>query len=599
MTDSAAVPVANVGPDVQHAVAEALGALIEKVSSHENILQKSQQQTQDPKAWFTDPFQLLDSLGMGFRASPSYLTYETLRQVAERDTVVAAILTTRINQVAAFCRPQENKYSVGFKIRPRGGDKKRRLTDSEKERIEEIQRFVLDTGADYNLGRDSFEQFIRKMTRDRLTYDQMCFEKVRSRDNSIHAIYCVPGDTVRIAHPKVPKGTPLHVADIKRQIKYVQMLNAQIVTEFTMDELAFCVANPRTNVKVYGYGFPEIEILMSTVTSHMWAEEWNRRAFSQGSTIKGVLNLKGNLPMQQFEAFKRQWTAQVSGISNAWKTPVLNSDDVQFVPMQMNNTEMGYQMWMEYLVKVTSAIFQIDPAEINFDLRGGVGNQPVFMSTNEAQQKVSKDRGLQPLLRFIEDHLNKHVVWQIDPRFELLFVGLDAKTEEQAMQLRMQQVTNVYTVNEIRAMEDLPPLKDGDIILNPTYTGYTQQKAMAEQQAQAMQQGAPGGGPPDGAPGGQPGAPGGQPADQEPVNEPFAGQFGDKPPGEDEKAGADALRQHDEQQNKKHDAHAEDEESEESKKYISLNDWESTVHAGVKDNDLRKGVELFTTIKLD
>ena len=61
MTDSAAVPVANVGPDVQHAVAEALGALIEKVSSHENILQKSQQQTQDPKAWFTDPFQLLDS----------------------------------------------------------------------------------------------------------------------------------------------------------------------------------------------------------------------------------------------------------------------------------------------------------------------------------------------------------------------------------------------------------------------------------------------------------------------------------------------------------------------------------------------------------
>ena len=591
MADAVAVPVGNVPSDVQHAVGEALGELIERVNSHDAILQKSQlvenhvRGQEQPKSWFADPFQLLDSLGMGYRAAPSSLTYDTLRAVSERDVAVASIIGTRVNQVAAFARPQENKYSVGFKIRPRGGDKRRRLTASEKEKIEDITQFVLNTGREFNLGRDSFDQFLRKFTRDRLTYDQACAEKVRTLGGSLHSFYCVPGDTIRIAHPRIPKGTPPALAEVKRTLKYIQIINAQPVTEFTMEELAFCVGNPRTNVKVFGYGFPEIEILMTTITSHMNAEAWNRAAFTQGSTIKGVLNLKGNLPAQALDSFKRAWTAQVSGINSAWKTPVLNTEAVEFIPMQMNNTEMGYQMWMEYLIKVTSAIFQIDPAEINFDLRGGVGQQPIFMSTNEAQQKVSKDRGLQPLLRFIEDHLNKHVVWAIDPRFELAFVGLDAKSEEQAMQLRMQQVQNVFTLNEIRAMEDLPPLKDGDVVLNPVYTGYTQQKAMAAQQAAMMQQNM--GGQPGAAPGGQPG--------EEP-NEPYSGQFGGRPQGDEEKQGAEKLRQFDEQQtgvaagSPRDDEDSEDGDGNKVRDYIQLkqDDWGSTIRASMPEEDLKK-----------
>lgn len=600
MTETTAVPVeAEVAPSVQKAVQEALGTLIEKVQSHEAYFQKAQQN--QPKAWFTDPFALLDSLGMGYRAHPSMLTYDTLRIVSERDTVVAAIIATRVNQVAAFCRPQENKYSVGFVVRPRGKDKKRRLTASEKDRVEEITYFFLNTGRDYNLGRDSFEQFMRKLVRDRLTYDQATFEKVKTLGGQMHSFHAVPADTVRIAHPKIPKGTPPSIAETKRMTKYVQLINAQIVSEFTIDELAFMVANPRTHVKSYGYGFPEIEILMTTVTSHLWAEEWNRRAFSQGSTVKGVLNLKGNLPLQQFEAFKRQWTAQVAGVTNAWKTPVLNTDGIEWVPMQMNNQEMGYQMWMEYLIKVACAIFQIDPSEINFDLRGSSMQQPVFMSNNEAQQKVSKDRGLHPLLRFVEDHLNKHIVWQIDPRFEFAFVGLDAKTEEQAMQLRMQQVQNVYTLNEIRAMEDLLPINGGDIVLNPTYTGARAQDAMMQQQQQAM--GGVGGGPPGagGPPGGDAGG-GAEPQGPDLQAQPYASRFGGQPYGDEEQEGAENIRQFDERADAKEKwsgtAHDEDSDSEESKRYMHLNDWDSSVHASVADNDLRKSIILYDTLDL-
>ncbi len=597
----AASEIPPLAPDVFKAATEAFMTLVDKTrslpASRADAFRSVQAPTgHQPKAWFTDPFALMDSVGMGYRNTPTYLTYETQRQVSERNDIIASIILTRVNQVAAFARPQVNKYSVGFLIAPRGPDKKRRLTDSERARVEEIQNILLYTGRQHNLGRDSFDHWIRKTVRDRLTYDQVCTEKVGTVSGSIHSFYAVPADTIRIAQPKITKGTPPALAELKREIKYVQLINAQKVNEYTLQEMMFGVANPRTHVRVYGYGFSEIEQLITTVTSHLYAEEWNRRQFTQGSTVKGVLNLKGQMPMAQFEAFKRQWQAQVSGISNAWKTPVTNQEGVDWIPLQMNNVEMGYQMWMEYLVKIISAIYQIDPAEINFDLRGSTSQQPMFMSNNEAQQKVSKDRGLSPLLRFLEDLINKHIIWRIDPRFEFSFVGLDAKTEDQAMQLRMQQVQNIYTLNEIRAMEDLPPVKNGDVVLNATYTGYMMQKLQMDQQQQMQQ-----------PPGGQAQSPGGaqqQPDDvEDPEQEPYGSRFGKTPPGDEEQEGANNLNryiQRSEAQPDDESSDAGDDDSSgvsaEELSSLHVNDWDSSVHAALDDGDLKKSVNLYDTM---
>jgi hypothetical protein len=571
--------------DIQKAITTAFEDLREKAWSNEEKLVKAQPEGDNqPKSWFADPFALLDSVGMGYRNAPTYLTYDTMRQVSERDTYVAPIILTRIDQVAAFARPQPNKYSVGFKIQPRYGDKKRVLTESERERCNEIQMTVVNTGREYNLDRDGLRQFLAKFVRDSLTYDQACFETVRTRGGSVFSFNAVPSDTIRTATPKQMKGTPLRVKDLRKDIRYVQVINSSITAEFTIDEMCFAIRNPRSHVKTYGYGMPEIETLMTTITSHLWAEEWNRRMFSQGSTIKGVMNIKGNIPQAQFEAFKRMWHSQVAGVQNAWKTPMINSEEIQWLPLQLSNTEMGYQMWTEYLCKITCALYRIDPAEINFDLRGGTGQQPVFMSTNEAQQKASKDRGLQPLMHFVEDALNRHVVWKIDPRFELAFVGLDAKTEEQAQQLRMQQVQNTHTLNEVRAMDDLPPVQYGDNVMNATYIGYKMQKEQAEQMAQ-MQAAQP-------QPGGQPGQPG-----QDASPPPRFSQA----PGPEEEHGADQLRQFAEPKPGDGASSSDDESSGPSPQLLSqlhMDDWDSVVVHSVRSNDLMKA-ELFDVIDLD
>src|SRR5690606_2658223 len=104
-------------------------------------------------------------------------------------------------------------------------------------------------------------------------------------------------------------------------IKYVQVINNEITAYYTSEELAFGTSNPRTDLYVGGYGFSELEMLIHQVTSHLWAEEYNSRFFSQGGTTKGILNLKGNanapISPHQLDAFKRQWISQVSGMTGA------------------------------------------------------------------------------------------------------------------------------------------------------------------------------------------------------------------------------------------------------------------------------------------
>jgi hypothetical protein len=525
---------------------------------------------------------MLDSFGMGYRANPSYMTFEMLHAAA-REPINAAVIRTRSTQISTFSRPQRNKYSVGFEVRLRGREHPRRkqFSSSEKDRALYIERYLLNTGLDYNVDRDSFDTFIKRFTYDSLVLDQACVEKTRTRGGDPHAFYAVPSDTMRLAEvdKAAPSGRPLEEEELRRKIRYVQIMDARRWKDFTADEMAFCVRNPRTSTRVYRYGFPEIELLITTITSLLWATEYNRRLFSQGSTIRAIINLQGKIPPKILEDLKKQWHAQLAGVQNAWKTPVVNSDGMQVFPLQWNNREMEFQAWLEFNTKLSCAIWQIDPSEINFDLRGSSQQQPLFMSSNEAQQKVSKDRGLTPLLRFVEDSLNRHIVWAIDDRFELAFVGLDAKTEEQATQLRLQQGQSHLTLNEVRALEDLDPVEHGDVVLNPVYTSVLQ---LAAAEKAAAQQGAGGGG---GAPGASPDAP--------PPTEEDQAFLAD--PGEEERRGAARVVEFLGAKNDEKGTGP----NPENESSLFREDWTSSVRSSVAEGDLKKSERKYEVLDLD
>lgn len=480
------------------------------------------------KSLMFDP--LAVQYAMGYKDRKYSVTYDVLRQIPHQVGLIAAILTTRCNQVASFSVPYRTSKSVGFVIKHK--DPSHHTTKSEQELIKELERFIYNCGYKEpnpynNVKRDDFETFLKKVVRDSLVYDQTCVEIVPDRRGQPYEFMAVDAATIRIAADDSVYGpnatwharSGAYTRDImtnpyydsnemaqagpyaslkmykdssrySKQADYVQVLNGQIENVYDRNELIFGVRNPRTDIYIQGYGYGELEQLVTIVTAHLYAEEYNRRFFSQGSAPKGILNFKGDtMTPDMLEGFRRQWRANLEGVENSWRTPVLQAEQgVDWIDLNPTNRDMEFGSWLEYLIKITAAVFLIDPAEINFDLKGGVQQTPLFESSQEWKLKASRDRGLKPLLRFIAKMINDNIISRIDDRFVFDFAGLEELTEQEKHTLRTEQVQSYLTLNEVRRSDDLPDLQYGDIPMNPAYLQAMQIRFQEEQQKLQMEQ---------------------------------------------------------------------------------------------------------------
>jgi hypothetical protein len=457
-----------------------------------------------PRGLFHDPYSVID--WGGWRERPSSLTYETLRQMTAKNTVIAALITLRANQIAQFSRPQQGKYDRGYRIIKRDRrDRWKSMTPIEQKRANEIERMIETTGMlqpnEKPSDRDSFALFVKKAVRDILTYDQWCFEKLRDRRGMISRFIALPSESIR---PAVSDSEHLDPEEKHSRVAYVQVYEDSVIAEFSPEDMAWCIMNPRSDLRVNGFGYSPVEQLMHLITAWLFGFEYNQRFFSQGSAIKGILNIKGAIPDRQLRAFRRMWYSQVTGVTNAWRTPILNSEDIQWQSLHSTNREMEFSAWMDWLTKLTCAVYGADPIEINFQFGNTGQSQSMKEGGQEAKLSESKDKGLRPLMDHISDNMNRHLVWDIEDEFEFAFMGLDSEDEEKEREARIKEVGAYRMVDEVRADDDLPPLPDGNgqVINNPTWLQFVNAKQQAAQQAQMAAAGQPPGAP--GAPGAAP-----------------------------------------------------------------------------------------------
>lgn len=442
--------------------------------------------TAEFKAYQENPIRLAEA--MNYKEKPTQLSYNILYQMSAKNSVIGAVINTRVNQVSTFTKPSRfSEDGVGYKIRLRNPNEV--PTEEQQEIINSMELFLENCGFNNDNNRDDFDTFIRKIVRDSLTYDQTCFEIIPDRKGKPAQFVAVDASTIRAASEEFDN-TLLTGRNPKsnEEVKWVQIINGTIVAWFTANEMAFGVRNPRTNLDLQPYGYSELEQLINQITSHLYAEEYNSKFFSQGGTTKGIINLKGDPNgignKEQLESFKRQWRAQVNGMTGAWKTPVVQiPDGVEYINVSQSNREMEFEKWMNYLINIVCAVYQIDPAEVNFANNGGVGggSSGIFESNNESKLKNSRDKGLKPLLRFIESIINKYIISRFSQEYVFCFTGLDDKSEEEKAELDSKQSKVWKTVNEIRQEHGLEPIDNGDVILDPSWLNYNQQKSMMAQ----------------------------------------------------------------------------------------------------------------------
>lgn len=456
---------------------------------------------QNAKAFFIDPLEFNSNLG--YKDKPFSLTYTTLKRMS-KTPIINSIIKTRKNQVADFAEPQENKYSTGFVIRkkPKFGIEQK-MDNKDKKIAYAITEFILKGGNVSEWEHDDFDTFIRKIVDDSLTYDQLTFECIRNRRGQLESFMATDAATFRMADSYFDKdydnvffqrnganvwadrndfGPKVH----GYHPAYVQVYQNVKVNEFYPWELCFGVRNPSTSIYANGYGCSELEELINVVTSMLWGDEYNRRFFSQGSAPKGLLRIKGTNNEVALQQFKQQWQSMITGVMQSWKTPVVEAD-VDWIDLQKNNRDMEYSSWMEYLIKLSCAIYSIDPSEIGWDISRSSGNGGLFEGSQEQRLKHSKDKGLYPLLKFFQRKINKYIIEQINPDFELVFVGLNGLTIEEELDMDIKKVGSFMTVNEAREKYEMKPLEFGDVPTNATLIQNKNAEMMAKQGGQGME----------------------------------------------------------------------------------------------------------------
>lgn len=452
------------------------------------------------------PFGMLSAMN-GYKERQSPLTFWTLRRMSYQTPVLSAIINTRVGQVCSFAHPQRDKFQPGYAIRLR--DTSRQPNHVEMKEAQRLSDFIYFTGGEVRRRqRPSFRSFLACAARDSLTFDQDCFEVVPDRVGRPAEFLAVDAATIRLANLGLRGDRSIGEGSISSSAPFVQVIDGAIVTEYDWNELSFGVRNPRTDINVAQYGFSETEMLVNIVTAMLYADEYNLTFFSSGSAPKGMVMFKGSITDEALESFKRQWYAQVAGVNNSWRTPVINADDVQYIDLQKSNRDMEYGRYQDYLVRIACAVFLIDPSEINFQGQNGGAQGVTFESKQEQRVKYSRDRGLRPLLTHIEENLNNCVMYPLNEDFELRFEGLNTPSEDEVSASVRQDVSSFMTVNEARQKVNLPALtgeyaKFGNMIMNQNFMMAVQQEEQAkmmEQQGQGQGQGQPSGKPGQGQP---------------------------------------------------------------------------------------------------
>ncbi|EPT1451914.1 phage portal protein [Escherichia coli] len=514
----AAIPssVADVAPLLKH-ISEAYAEQeFYKTLVKPNVVPFPSKQVQDGKkegmqsVWLDE--RQIQMQGEYFEKASNF-NFDAMRMMVDRTPILSAVIMTRIRQVKRFCRASAKGVGPGFQIRLRDQQDGQKLKKPELESIQALQGFFTHCGWESNprhrqrLKRDNFSGFMGKLVRDSLVMDSAPIETEYKRNRSLgmDGFYAVDGATIRLCNEDGYKGDD--------EIFALQVVQGNLRTAYTFDDLIYVPRNPRTDILQGGYGMSETELLVSTVTGFLNAMTYNQKFFDSNAIPKGLLHLSGDYSQDDLNSFKRYWNSMVKGINNAWTLPVMVSKNQEskasFENFGVDVNEIMFAKWMTFLTSIICAIYGIAPDEINFEsFTSGASS----LSGDDTEEKLinSKDKGLRPLLAHFEDLFTDYIVSDFGDKYEFRWTGLDEKSPEQ----QWQEEQALLTFNEARKSRNWDEIKEdwADAPLNQALM----QAWMAEHQPQAMP-GQEGGFGEEGGEEGKPGeeAPGGEQQDGE------------------------------------------------------------------------------------
>lgn len=451
---------------------------------------------------FFDPNDLAGN-GKGFKDSKGVLSFSTLRRMGDI-YIIRAIVNTRIEQVQNFLHFSEDEQKEGYTIRRKKSlfkeEKEDELSNEDKRKIENIVKFLENGGWNEKWDNlDSFQEFVRKITFDSLTLDQLAFEVVRSRDWELKKFRAIDASLIRFLDTVDPRQREAFEGyRFKGYLpRYCMVWDDMIIRNpMTKEpilyypwELGFGIRNKTSNIRKNGYGTSELETLVEIITWILWGMSYNGLFFKQGSQPKGFINVKNaNISPSTLNEFRQAWMQTMRGVENSHRVPVINGIDLEWIDLQKGNRDMEFNDWLKFLVIMSCSVYRIDPTELGFQFKDQT--QIFGQDGQKARLQHSREKGLKPILVFLENVITKYIVSELDEDFEFSFTGIEVEDEEAQVKLDAEKLEKgmVAMQDVFQKYSGRPLDPENDIIINQVY----QTAKQAEQQQQMYGASVPG-----------------------------------------------------------------------------------------------------------
>ena len=437
---------------------------------------------------FFDPNDISGN-GRGFKDSKGVLSFSVLRRMGDIH-IVKSIVSTRVEQIMNFMDFSEDEQKEGFTIRKKKslfsiGDEK--LTNEDKKKISKIVDFLEKGGwTDKWDNVDSLQEFVSKIMSDSLTLDQLAFEMVRNRMWELQKFRAVDASLIRFldsVDPRQREGFEQY--RFKGHLPRYCMVWDEIILHNPITkepilyypwELGFGIRNKTSDVRRNGYGVSELETLVEIITWILWGLTYNGNFFKNGSQPKGFINIKNpNISNSTLQEFRQAWMQTMVGVNQSHRTPVINGIDLEWIDLQkLSNRDMEFNEWTKFLIIMACSVYRIDPSELGFNFKE---SQQIFGQDGQRERlKHSREKGLKPLLIFLQGVITKYIVSELDENYEFAFTGIEVEDEEAQVKLDSEKLSSGMV-----AMQDIFKKYNGrdfdpekDIILNQVYQGMKQ-----------------------------------------------------------------------------------------------------------------------------
>lgn len=433
-------------------------------------------------------FFLPDSIaysGRGYKETLSRISFQTLQRMGNL-YCVKNVISTRIEQITRFLKFSTDEQKEGFTIRRKRSlfnskEDMKEMTKGEQKRVERIVRFLEDGGeTDKWEMPDSFVTFVRKIMQDSLSIDQLAFEITRTRGQELHRFKAIDGSMIRFLDTVDPNYA--HQFDQYRYKgylpKYCQVFDQQIVFNKQLNtyvmyypwELGFGIRNVGTDIWQNGYGRSELESLIEIITYILNGVQYNGNFFKNGSNPKGFIKMNGpNTNQTQLNDFKQKWRQMLTGTENSHKIPIFAGLDLEWVDLQKGNRDMEFDNWTKFLIVLLCSVYRIDPSELGFQFKEAAN---LFGQQGQRERlDHSKQKGLYPLLIFLQDIINKFLISELDEEMEFVFTGIEVEDEEKQVKLDSEKLSAgmVSMQDMFRKYSGREFDENKDIILNQVY----------------------------------------------------------------------------------------------------------------------------------